>query len=189
MTQTSDKDSKWKGKVAKNSAPSEREVELEAKVTELEALLTESRDKALRMMADYDNFRKRSFRELGDTRYAAKADTIIPMLNVLDHFRLAVAAAENSGDMNTILEGMKMISAEFARALEDLGVEQLDATGQMFDPALHEAVAKESSELEEGTVISQWRCGYRMGGKLLRPATVVVSGGADEGTPEEDANG
>ena len=92
---------------------------------------------------------------------------------------MAVAAADGTDDMNVIHEGLKMINAEFAKAMEDLGLEEINALGEMFDPNLHEAVAKEPSEHDEGTVIKQWRCGYKMGERLLRPASVVVSSGPE----------
>ena len=164
-----------KGKVAK----------LQKKIEELEAKLSEAEDKTLRMRAEYDNYRKRSFRELTDARVAVKADTLIPILNIFDHFKMAVDAAETSDDMNVIKEGMKIISAEFSKAMEEYGLEEVNALGEKFDPNVHEAVAKEPSDEDEDTVIKQWRCGYKLGSRLLRPATVVVSSGAEKHSDED----
>lgn len=148
-------------------------------IQELESKLAEAQDKILRIHAEYDNYRKRSFRELTDARAAVKADTLVPILNVFDHFKMAVAAAENSDDMNVIKEGMTMICAEFAKAIEEFGLEEINSLGEKFDPNLHEAIAKEASESEEDTVIKQWKCGYKLGNRLLRAATVVVSSGPE----------
>ena len=159
-----------KGKVAK----------LQEKIAAIEAKLAESEDKNLRTHAEYDNYRKRSFRELTDARAAVKADTLEPILNVFDHFKMAVDAAETSDDMKVIKDGMKMICTEFSKAMEEYGLEEVNALGEKFDPNLHEAIAKEPSDTEEDIVIKQWRCGYKLGSRLLRPATVVVSSGSEE---------
>jgi molecular chaperone GrpE len=91
---------------------------------------------------------------------------------------MAMMAAEKSDNMDAILQGMNMIQNEYIKALDELGVVRFDALGKNFDPALHEAVAHEPSDvIEEGKITKQWNCGYRLGEKLLRPATVVVSSG------------
>ena len=174
-------ETKEKKKVTKKAAAKGKEAKLQDKIAELEAKLAEAEDKNLRTHAEYDNFRKRSYRELTDSRAAVKADTLVPILNVFDHFKMAVDAAETSDDMNVIKEGMKMICAEFSKAMEEYGLEEVNAIGEKFDPNLHEAVAKEASEEEEDIVIKQWRSGYKLGSKLLRPATVVVSSGPEGG--------
>lgn len=149
----------------------EEVVVLEKKVAELE-------DKLLRTHADFDNYRKRTHRDLSEARNASRADTIMAILSVLDHFKLAVAASENSNDMNVLRDGMKMILAELEKAMKELGLESIEAIGQKFDTDFHEAVARESSDkYKEGEIISQWRCGYRIGERVLRPAGVVVSSG------------
>ena len=83
---------------------------------------------------------------------------------------------------------MDMILNEFSRTFESLGVERVNAEGRPFDPNEHEAMAQEpSDEIPEGHVLRQWKCGYRMGERLLRPATVVVSSGpAEEKDPEQN---
>ena len=93
-------------------------------------------------------------------------------------------AAVNSDNVESIRQGLKMIIAEFNKAFDTLGVTAIDAVGKPFDPELHEAVAHEpSASVPEGVVIKQWSSGFKMGGKLLRPARVVVSSGpAAEGT-------
>jgi molecular chaperone GrpE len=164
-----------KGKMAK----------LQEEVAALKEKLQEAEDKNLRTLAEYDNYRKRSFRELTSARTAVKVDTLAPILNIFDHFNMAVTAAETSDDMNVIKEGMKMIASEFSKALEEYGIEEVNAIGKKFDPTQHEAVAKEASEEEEDTIIKQWRCGYKMGSHLIRPASVVVSSGPEEAEENE----
>jgi len=172
-------------KNTKKKAVKGKDAKLKDKIAELETKLQEAEDKILRTHAEYDNYRKRSFREIADARAYVKADTLTPVLNVFDHFKMAVTAAEQTDDMNVIREGMKMINNEFSKAMEEFGVEEINAVGVKFDPKIHEAVAKESSEeVEEDSVIKQWRCGYKLGERLLRPATVVVSTGPKSEDPE-----
>ena len=167
-------------KNSKKKIIKEKDAKFKDKIAKLEIKLSEAEDKILRTHAEYDNYRKRSFREITDARAYVKADTLTPILNVFDHFKMAVDAADQSGDMNVIREGLKMINNEFNRAMEEFGVEEINAIGKEFDPKIHEAVAKEvSNEIEIDKVIKQWRCGYKLGERLLRPATVVVSTGPE----------
>jgi len=155
------------------------------RIAALEAELAESKDALLRAKAELDNYRKRASREIVETRNAAKANALASILSVYDHFRMAMDAAEKSDDMAVLKQGMVMIAREFDKAMEDAGVQVLDALGSKFDPNLHEAVGKKNSDEEEGTVIEQWRCGYKLGERLLRPASVVVSDGPAAGPESE----
>lgn len=170
-----------KSKNTKKPVAKGKDAQLTEQLEELKTKLAEAEDKNLRLHAEYDNYRKRAFRELNDARAAVKIDTLIPILNVFDHFKMAVDAADTSDDMNVIKEGMTMICNEFSKAMEEYGLEEINAVGEEFDPNLHEAVAKETSIEEEDTVIKQWKCGYKIGDRLLRPATVVVSSGPEGG--------
>ena len=171
----------------KKKVSRKKDKKLQEKIVELEAVIEDLKDKNLRLRAEYDNYRKRASRELSDVRTSAKADTLVPILNVFDHFKMAVAAAGQSDDMNVIKEGMKMINSEFAKAMEEFGLEEIDAIGEKFDPNIHEAVAQEASDEDEDIVIKQWRCGYKLGDRLLRPATVVVSTGQSGENSEIDS--
>ena len=176
-------------KTTKKRGTKTKEQKLKSRIEELETQLKETEDKLLRTHAEYDNYRKRSVKELADTRAYVKADTLTPVLNVFDHFKMAVTAAEQTDNMDVLREGMKMINNEFSKAMEEFGVEEINAVGQQFDPKLHDAVAKEpSDEVEEDYIIKQWRCGYKLGDRLLRPASVVVSSGpeAEEENRETD---
>lgn len=143
--------------------------------------ITELEDKILRVQAEFQNFRKRSFREISNARKLGVESTVSPFLQVFDHFSMAVKAANESNNMDAIRQGLNMILDEYRKALDELGIVSFDAVGAQFDPNEHEAMAKEpSDEVPEGVVIKQWNCGYKMGDKLLRPANVVVSSGPAE---------
>lgn len=136
-------------------------------------------DRYLRAKADLENFRKRAQRDLSEAREYVKSITIQEFFSAFDHFQMAMAHVEENPDVETMKQGMAMILAEFRRTFENLGIAFVNAEGAEFNPEEHEAVAQEYSDaVPAGTVIRQWKCGYRLGDKLLRPATVVVSGGS-----------
>ncbi len=156
---------------------------MKERIEELERELSAARDAVLRARADMDNYRKRVQREMADAKIAAKCDALSSVLDVYDHFKMAVDAARTSDDLTILREGMEMIAREFDKAFGDAGVEVLDALGEQFNPDLHEAVGAEHSDEDEGVVIKQWRYGYKLGDRLLRPASVIVSNG-----PGQDLN-
>ena len=157
-----------------------------ARIEELEKKLAEAEKQRLLALAEMDNQRKRFSKELEALRYRVTQDTLFPFLQVMDHFSMAVKAAEAPGaNADAILKGMEMISNEFDHAFTDLGVEKIDAAGKPFDPNFHEAVAEEPSDtVPAGVVIRQWSMGCKMGSRLLKPAMVVVSSGP--AAPEEE---
>ena len=172
----------WDAQVEEPEKPAEPELSEEEK---LRAALAEAQSKFLYLQAEYQNFRKRAVKDVADARSYAYADALNPFMTVFDYLAMADTAAVNSDNIESIRQGLKMIIGEFNKAFDTLGVTPFDAVGKPFDPALHEAVAHEPSDsVPEGVVIKQWSSGFKMGGKLLRPARVVVSSGAPEKTPE-----
>jgi molecular chaperone GrpE len=158
----------------------------EEKIAKLEKALLEMEDKRLRLLAEMENQRKRAVKDMEAVRYNTMTDTLHPFFQVFDHFSMAVAATEATTNMQTLLEGMKMIRGEFDRAFSDLGIERIDATGQDFDPNTQEAMSQEASDtVPAGKVIRQWSFGYKMGDRLLKPANVVVSSGPAEKAEEK----
>jgi molecular chaperone GrpE len=169
--------------------PEGKELTLEAQIEALNTELAETKDALLRQKADFQNYRKRTSKEIANARIFGQTDTIIPFLQVFDHFSMAMMAAEKSDNMDAIKKGLEMILGEYKKRLDELGVEPIDAAGKKFDPKLHEAMANEpSEEVEEGYVIKQWSVGYKIGERLLRPATVVVSSGPAEAEKPEKEN-
>ena len=169
---------------AENTQPAEESVE-----EKLQRELKEWQDKYLYLQAEYQNYRKRVVKDLADARNYTVSDTLTPFLSVYDYLSMAGVAAEQSDNLEAIRMGLKMIMGEFFKAFEELGVYKLESVGKKFDPNLHEAVANEPSEtVPEGEIIREWNCGFKRGDKLLRPARVVVSAGAQkEEEPGEEA--
>lgn len=149
----------------------ESNAELEARVQ----LITEE---AARAKADLYNFRQRSEKERLRQRKQAIENAVKGMLPVLDGFDMALAASgagEKTGD-DPIIAGFQMVQRQFLAALTDMGLESIDAEGQTFDPALHEALAvcpvKEPEQ--DGLVLAQIRRGFALDGKIVRAAQVQV---------------
>lgn len=152
-------------------------------------LLDEARDRILRSKAEFDNYRKRTQREFAEIREHVKLLTVQEFLTVLDHFRMAMDHAGQSEDVATLKQGMAMILAEFQRTFEHLGVSEVKSVGEPFDPTLHEAIAQEPSEdVPEGRVVREWKPGFVLGDKLIRPATVIVSAGPPAAEAEDTAH-
>jgi molecular chaperone GrpE len=144
----------------------------------LQADLERFRDLALRSQADFENYRKRSIREREEAVKFANFSLVEKLIPVLDSFDLGLVAAKSSEAAAPIVSGMEMVRRQLEDVLHQFGVEGMDATGQPFDPNLHEAVAQEpSAEVPEGNVVRQLRKGYRLRERLVRAALVVVSGG------------
>ncbi len=143
-----------------------------------EEKLAEMQDKYLRTLAEYDNYRKRMARELQSAREYTKRSTLAELVGAYDLLRMAVESSASAKDMKALQDGIKMTFGEFQRTLKQLGVEPIDARGQKFDPAIHEAIQSMPSDtVPEGVVLQQWKTGFTLDGKLLRAAVVLVSSG------------
>jgi molecular chaperone GrpE len=132
----------------------------------------------LRTTADFDNFKKRAAREKQDAIRYANEGLLEKLVPVLDNFDAALSAAQTSSgnSAQSLQTGVAMIFQQLKKGLTESGLEEVDATGQAFDPNLHEAVSQqESKDVPEGHVLQQLRKGYKLRDRLLRPATVVVA--------------
>ena len=144
----------------------------------LEEQLAEMKGNYLRALAESENYRKRMAREILDTREQTRVKTIGEMVGIYDLLQMAVEHASKAADVAALRQGLEMSFGEFKRILKGMGVEVLDAVGQPFDPSIHEAMSTlNSDEVPDGVVLQQWKPGFKIGDKLLRPATVVVSKG------------
>jgi molecular chaperone GrpE len=148
---------------------------LRAELEQAQAEATKLREQLLRTAADYDNFRKRSRRDIEDAQRKSIERVLLEVLPVGDNLERAVQAAQQGGDAKSVVEGVTMVLRFFEDALNRLGVERVPSVGQAFDPGLHEAVQQVESEQPPGTVVSEMTPGYRVQGKLLRPAMVAVA--------------
>lgn len=131
-------------------------------------------DRVLRLTAEFDNYRKRVERERRDLVDAAAADIVRDLLPVVDDFDRALAAPAAPGD--ALRRGVELIHRRLLDVLRARGVEPFDSVGDIFDPAWHEGVATEPvGAHRDGEIVAELRRGYRLNGKLLRPAQVKVA--------------
>ena len=145
----------------------------EEKIKALEEAAAADKDKYLRLLAEYDNFRKRSIKEKLDASENATAKAAVEVISVIDNFERAVAA--ECSDEN-YKKGVEMIYNQFIDVIKKLGVEEIDALGKEFDPNLHNAVTQvEDENFGENTVSQVYQKGYKLGDKVIRCAMVVVA--------------
>ena len=139
--------------------------------------LAAEKDRNMRLLADFDNFRRRVTREKNETYQRATEAAIVEFLPVLDNFDRAIAQAPASGD--PFADGVRMVYEQFSNVLAKAGVTQIASMGEAFNPDVHEAIAYQPSpDAPEGQVIYEAKRGYRMGDRVVRPASVIVSSGA-----------
>ena len=146
--------------------------ELEKALAAKENELAEQNDKYMRMMAEYDNFRKRSAKEKEGTYADAYADALKSILPIIDNLERAIGVTDADG----VLKGLEMTLKGADEALKKMGVEAFGAEGDTFDPNIHNAVMMvESDERAEGEIVSVFQKGYKKGDKIIRYAMVTVA--------------
>lgn len=150
--------------------------ELEAKVAELENKVAKDKDDYIRLMAEFDNFRRRTSQEKLELVSVASMDTIKGLLPVLDDCERALAVLRESNDAEAAKEGTELIYHKLLAYLQSKGLAVIDALGQDFDTDLHEAVAQfpVPEEDKKGKVFDVVQTGYTLNGKVIRFAKVVV---------------
>lgn len=159
------------------------EAELARKETDLAAAKKDAADhyeRYLRSVADLDNLRKRAVREKDELRQYAASRVLEDLIPVLDNLSLGLAAAKApNADLKTLVGGVEMVLVQAKSSLAQHGLKEINPLGQVFDPNLHESISVQpSTEIAEGLVSLVVRTGYSLNGRLLRPASVILSSGA-----------
>jgi molecular chaperone GrpE len=148
---------------------------------ELEAARDEAadlRDRVARGQAEFDNFRKRTTREREDERRRAGERLVSELLPAIDNLERAIEHVTAGGDLEHLLSGVEAVHAQVIGVLGKEGVEVIDPFGQAFDHNTQQAVSQqEDTEVPADTVVAVFQKGYQMGGRVIRPAMVVVSTG------------
>lgn len=159
----------------------------EPNVEQLQAALASEKDRVLRLSAEFDNYKKRSAREMADFRKFANESVFKQLLTVVDNLERALSsgcaameATASEGDAHNvsvgIIQGVELTYKDIIKLFEAFNVKQLDAQGKPFDPLFHQAVSQqESSEYADNTVIIELQKGYILHDRLLRPSMVIVS--------------
>jgi molecular chaperone GrpE len=134
------------------------------------------RDQLLRTAADFDNFRKRTRKEIEDARTRGREDAVKDVLPVFDNLERAVSAAASAQTIESVVEGVKMVLKLFEDTSERMGLTRVKAVGERFDPSVHEAIQQQETDAQPpGTILTEIVPGYMIGQRLLRAAMVVVA--------------
>ncbi len=141
----------------------------------LKAEATDYKDRWLRSQAEFANYRKRQEREWLDMRASASADIIKQLLPVLDDLDRAFKAVPEELETDSWVEGFRLIERKFRQVLEQAGVTAIETIGKPFDPNFHESAAMEESDQPHGTILEEYRKGYMLNDKVLRPAMVKIA--------------
>ena len=166
----------------RGAAAVEPEASGEEAVARLQDEIADLRDRSVRTLADFENFRKRSEREREEARRYALAEPLRDLLEVVDNLELALAA---EGSREDLKQGVELILRQLRDLLRRYGVQEIEAAGGRFDPMLHEAVSRqEDPAVEAPTVLGELRRGYRLHDRLLRPAMVHVGVPAEPRRPD-----
>ena len=151
---------------------------LESRLRELEAQAKDLSEQLLRKQADFENFRKRMFREKEEAIKFANSDLLTDLISIIDDFERAIRSSEESKDFESFHAGVEMIEKQFTSMLErKYGLKRFDSTGEEFDPEKHQAISV-GDEVPDGqaqVVLEDYQRGYLLHDRVLRPAKVKVS--------------
>jgi molecular chaperone GrpE len=146
--------------------------------------IADLKDKHLRALAEFENLRKRSEREVAEARLYFSMNFARDVLGVADNLRRALDAVDptlrqrTDGGVNALLEGVELTEREFLKMLENHNIKKFDPIGEKFDPNFHQAMFEVSDpSVPPGTVVQVVQSGYKIGDRVLRPAMVAVSKG------------
>jgi len=134
------------------------------------------KERYIRLRADFDNYKRHAEAQREKLAGIGKEAILEDVFPLVEHMERAIRVAKDADDRTGMLEGIEMVYNELLRVLEKHGVERIETVGRPFDPEIHEAVAVAvHADTPEGTVVEEVRAGFVKGGKLLRPASVVVA--------------
>ena len=152
--------------------------------------LEELKTRHMRLMADFDNYRKRVQREQATQRLYASESAMRDLLGVVDNIERALSVSTEEDSAGSLSEGVKMILNQMLSVLDRHGVKAFESVGEIFDPERHEAVARQGHAVHaEDLVCEQMQKGYMLHDRLLRAASVVVSAGKLDSASDSSSNG
>jgi len=171
---------------AKDGAAGAQTEKPDSPLEEAQAEIARVRDQLLRTAADFDNFRKRTRRELEDAHKRGKEELLRELLPVFDNLERAVVHAEQASDAKAVADGVGMVLKQFQDTLGKVGIKRIPAVGGPFDPSLHEAIQQiETDDHPAGTIVAEVQPGYALGDRLVRASMVVVAKPRQKSDPEK----
>ncbi|AKT35893.1 nucleotide exchange factor GrpE [Chondromyces crocatus] len=172
-----------------STPPAASTVTPETKLAEVQAEAARTRDQLLRTAADFENFRKRTRREVDDAQRRGRETVVKDLLPVFDNLERAAMHADTASDVKSLGEGIRMVTRQFTDTLDRMGIKRVPSVGHPFDPTVHEAIQQiESTEHAAGVVMAEILPGYVLGDYLVRAAQVVVSKGPPAAAGGDVAN-
>ncbi len=163
--------------------------ETEDPLAEAKAEAARMKEQWIRTAADFDNFRKRTRRELEDARKSGREELLKELLPIFDNLERAIQSSQRAQDVKAVAEGLQMIVRQFVDTLGRVGIAKVETVGKQFDPTVHEAIQQvESEDQPPGTVVAEVQPGYIQGDRLVRAAMVVVAK-QKASSDARDANG
>ena len=148
----------------------------EDKIQKLEAELQEWKNSYTRKLAEFQNFTKRKENEVAEMRKYASEEIVVKLLDNIDNLERAVDASKESQNFDSLVEGVNMILNNLKHLLTEEGVEEIEAAGKEYNPYEHKAMITENKEeLDDNVVVQVFQKGYKMKGKVVRPAMVTVN--------------
>ena len=179
--QTEDEDSK---QTAPAAGPAEAAPKLDEQLAAAKLESAASYDRYTRAVADLENFRKRTLREKEELRLFAVSGLMEDLISIVDNLGLGLAAARQQTEVKAIVDGLTLTMEQFKGTLSRHGLKEINPAGQRFDPNFHECISHQPSpKVAEEHVMQVVRPGYTLNGRLLRPASVIVSSGPAENKP------
>ncbi|MFZ4575709.1 MAG: nucleotide exchange factor GrpE [Phycisphaerales bacterium] len=165
------------GACGEGSEPLPADSNLSEQIVDLRAQVEEANSRALRTMADFQNYQRRALKNENEARHHGASAVVMGVVNVMDHFDMALNADLSKATIQQVVSGVKVIREEMLKTLNQHGVFPLNPQpNDEFIPGRHEAVMQQSAEgVEPGRVVATFRIGYAMGDRVLRPAQVAVS--------------
>ena len=161
---------------AEETQEESEDVQTEEELTE-EDKLAEANDKYLRLVAEFDNFRRRTAKENLTLIESANNKLLEKLSEVVENFDRALAE-ENQGNPEDFVKGVGMIKSQFDGILKDFGLKEINPEGEQFDPNMHEALMQQPSEdVPEGTILNVFQKGFQVKDKVIKHAKVIVSAG------------
>ncbi|HAL45349.1 MAG: nucleotide exchange factor GrpE [Planctomycetes bacterium GWF2_42_9] len=172
--------------------PDDKKETPETQLEKLQAEKGEIFDRLQRVSAEFANYQKRSVKQISESIAYEKEHIIKSLLPILDNFEHTFTHLDKASDAAELTKGVRMIYDQFVSILKSHGVEQIIAVGEKFDPAYHQALTQRSEAgKEDMVVLEEYRTGYKLGDKILRPTIVIVNKKAatapEEKTQEETA--
>ncbi|HEC96847.1 MAG TPA: nucleotide exchange factor GrpE [Nitrospirae bacterium] len=148
----------------------------EERIEELEAELAESRERYIRLYAEFENYKKRVQKDKEEMLKYGTEPLLQDLLTVLDNLEMAIQHAEKEVSAESLIQGVELTLKEFRKVLNKYGISEIEAVGKPFNPVYHHAMSEiERSDLDDKTVVEEYRKGYTLKDRTIRPALVAVS--------------